>query len=141
MYAYTNEWMNALVGKAVVGIDVAEGEEALRFRCDDGTTIVWDTYGDCCSETWWADGFSLNELRGAVVLEVTDIEMPEVSNNDPRSRQEVDEVYGVEIVTERGAAKFAFRNSSNGYYGGSAGLGEDSEAWKWREITENDWQG
>lgn len=42
-------------------------------------------------------------------------------------------------VVALGEATLAFRNSSNGYYGGWAGRGEDGDRWNWREIEENDW--
>lgn len=133
------EWTDALVGKTVVGIDVSADEEALRFRCDDGSVVVWDTDGDCCSESWWADGFELNALRGGRVIGASEINLPGYDVEDGRGRQEEDEVYGVEIRTDQGVAKFAFRNSSNGYYGGWAGLGFDRAEMAWREIEGADW--
>lgn len=137
-YSRYDQWMGALDGKTVVGIDVSDDEEAMRFRCEDGSVVVWATEGDCCSQSWWADGFHLNELRGATVLNVTSLEMPDPK--DDRTRQEVDEVYGLHVATNRGVAKLAFRNSSNGYYGGWAYVTEDGDRFKWREITDNDWQ-
>jgi hypothetical protein len=132
-----NDWLKALDGKTVVGIDVLDGESDLRFRCSDGSTVVWATEGDCCSESWWADAFELSALRGHTVRSAKEIKLP--SPDDDRSRQEEDVAYGVEITTDRGVAKFAFRNSSNGYYGGWAGLGHDSEG-PWTELTGNDWR-
>lgn len=134
-----DEWTKALEGKTVVGVDVSQEERALRFRCADGSVVVWDTEGDCCSESWWADGFQLAALRGATVRAVEEIDMPEYNVEDGRTRQEEDSVYGVRIDTDKGTATFAFRNSSNGYYGGLAMLGKD-EGFEWREITTDDWQ-
>jgi hypothetical protein len=132
-------YLASVVGKTVIGVDVSDDEEALRFRCADGSTVVWDTYGDCCSETWWADAYELNALRGASVLSAEEIALPDYNVEDGRSRQEEDEVYGVRIATDKGEACFAFRNSSNGYYGGEAMLGADSPDISWREITGNEW--
>lgn len=137
--SYSHEFWDAVVGKEVVAVDVARAERALRFRCGDGTTVVWEAEADCCSETWWADGFSLNALRGAVVREAGSVELPDYDVNDGRGRQEDDEVYGVRIATDKGEAKLAFRNSSNGYYGGWAALAEDGDRFEWREITGNEW--
>jgi hypothetical protein len=132
-----SEWINALNGKTIEGIDVSDEERALRFRCADGSVVVWGTSGDCCSESWWADGFQLNALRGATVRGASAIEMPEPK--DDRTRQEVDEAHGVKVQTDRGVADLVFRNSSNGYYGGWAHLDGD-EGYEWREITGNDWR-
>jgi hypothetical protein len=139
----TNMWEDAfwesLIGKEIVAIDVSRGEQALRFRCADGTAVVWDTEGDCCSESWWADGYSLSALRGATVRTASEIELPDYNVEDGRTRQEFDAAYGVRIETEKGGARFAFRNSSNGYYGGWAMLGTDGDGWEWREIPGNEW--
>jgi hypothetical protein len=136
---------DSLVGKRVLAVDVNAREESLRFRIDDGTEVVWHTEGDCCSESWWADAYQLNELRGGTVVTVTRKDMPD--DDDSRSRQEYDQVYGYEVVTEKGAATLAFRNSSNGYYGGWAYVGQRERYGRpiegpvdvWREITGNDW--
>lgn len=39
--------------------------------------------------------------------------------DDGRTRQKYDEAYGYKIFTDKGQADIIFRNSSNGYYGGS----------------------
>jgi hypothetical protein len=130
-----------LLGKRVVGLAVSEHERALRFTVEDGPDVYWDTEGDCCSQSWWADGFNLGQLIGGVVSGVEELETVNLGAGDDRSRDEFDEVYGYEITTDRGKAKLAFRNSSNGYYGGWAS--EDTSAppvSEWHEITTSDWQ-
>lgn len=136
---YGDDYLKSLIGKTVVGIDVDDGEHDLRFRCADGEAVVWTTEGDCCSESWWADGFALGQLRGATVTDTETLDPPGYDVEDERSRQEYDQAYGVEITTDRGKAQLVFRNSSNGYYGGWAGLGSDGGQ-NWREITGSDWQ-
>lgn len=131
-----------LLSQTVVGVDVSEDEHALRFRCADGSTVVWDTEGDCCSESWWADGVQLDSLRGGKVVSIEELEMPSLPYGveDNRSRQESDQLYGYRVDTNKGSSQFIFRNSSNGYYGGWAMLGKDNEQFDWREISGNDWQ-
>lgn len=53
--------------------------------------ITYGAYGDCCSETWFADITGLDNLRGQVVIgvRVLDVTLPE---GDLRTRQEEDEV-------------------------------------------------
>lgn len=128
-----------LVGKTVVGIDIAGEESALRFRCQDRSVVIWAVYGDCCSESWWADAFELNSLRNSCVVSAEVLEMPELPDDDTRTRQEYDEVYGFKIKTWKGETKLAFRNSSNGYYGGEMTLAEKDDKYTWREIEGNDW--
>lgn len=130
----------SLLGRTVRALEVSEdGERALRFRCEDGD-VVWGTDGDCCSESWWADGFQLGALRGGTVVEVVSLDMPDP--DDGRTRQEYDSVYGYEITTDQGVATLAFRNSSNGYYGGWAFVASDggTDVFSWRAIEGSDWQ-
>lgn len=127
----------ALVGKTIETIAVNEDESALEFVTACGKRVYWVTQGDCCSESWWADGFSLNALRGGTVRQVNEIEMPEPK--DDRTRQEVDEAHGFELVTDKGKAQLVFRNSSNGYYGGWASE-VDAASGEFRVIVGNDWQ-
>lgn len=129
----------ALRGRRVLQIDVSDGEDAICFRCEHDVNVVWEVWGDCCSSSWWADGFNLNELRGEVVKEIQSIELPEYNVEDGRGRQEEDKVYGYEIKTDAGASKFVFRNSSNGYYGGDMELAEDRDSFNWRQIEGSDW--
>lgn len=139
----------SLVGKTIVGLDVNQREEALRFRLADGTEVLWRTEGDCCSESWWADVTQANALRGAEVIEVVEANLTEPADVDARSRQESDLLYGYVVRTTKGTATLVFRNSSNGYYGGWCYLGVPDAVERygrpiaitdeWREITGNDW--
>ena len=133
-----NETGPLLIGHRVMELRVSQGEGAIAFLLDNGQTAVWRTEGDCCSESWWADGFSLNALEG-VVEEVHELGLPDP--DDGRTRQEVDVAYGFQIVTNRGKAQLVFRNSSNGYYGGWASeeLAERESVEGWGIISGNAW--
>jgi hypothetical protein len=108
-----------IIGKRVLELWVNEGEAQLYLVTDDGV-FETVTYADCCSETWFADITGVAALLGGVVAKAdvlaeqlgTDVE-------DGRTRQEYDEVYGYQITTNQGRCDIVFRNSSNGYYGGS----------------------
>ena len=108
--------MKELIGKIISGIRVNEDQSVLVFGHPDGTNTIYVTYGDCCSETWFADITGVGALIGGKVLMVEDIAMKSV--DDGRTRQEIDEFYGVKIITNKGYADIVYRNSSNGYYGG-----------------------
>ncbi len=126
-----------LVGATPIEMWVGPEERELRLKCSDGRVFVLDTYGDCCSETWWADAVGVKQLLGHVVTAVEEIDMP--TPEDDRTRQEYDEAYGIKITTTRGVCDLVYRNSSNGYYGGDSSIRwSDKIPDGFRQITE-DW--
>ena len=129
--------MNELIGKTVTGLRVNEDQSILAFDHPDGTSTSYATYGDCCSETWFADITGVSALLGGKVLEVENVELPTVE--DKRTRQEHDEFYGVKLRTDKGLADIVYRNSSNGYYGGSIDLHSGALPESMTAITD-DWQ-
>lgn len=95
--------------------------EILTFETDQGL-ISFDTDGDCCSETWFADFFNIQEILNSEIFSIESIDLQVGDYNvetDERTRQECDEVYGYRIKTKKGTGVFSLRNSSNGYYGGN----------------------
>ena len=131
-----------LLGLNVTAMFVsAEAQSAMRF--DTGYNgrekIYIGTYSDCCSETWFADLIGVGNLLGQIVTGVEILELP--PPQDERSRQESDEAYGVRLKTALGHCDVIYRNSSNGYYGGSAEdmRDEEGQALDWLEIK-GDWQ-
>ncbi len=123
--------MKELIGKKISRICVNDDQHLLVFYHPDGQVTAYETYGDCCSETWFADIVGVQALLNGVVERADEIPLSEVREvDDARSRQEFDKVYGVKLKTDLGYADIAYRNSSNGYYGGDIGLFHG-------EITEN----
>ena len=129
--------MNELIGKTVTGLRVNEDQSILAFDHQDGTSTIYVTYGDCCSETWFADITGVAALLGGKVLEVESVDVPTVADN--RTRQEEDSFYGVKLRTNKGMADIVYRNSSNGYYGGDIGLHSGVLPEGMASITD-DWQ-
>lgn len=130
--------MKELVGKKINGIYVSEGENELAFDTDAGV-IGYEGYGDCCSETWFADVLGVSALIGATVAAVEDVDLENYNIEDGRGRQEADSVYGYKLRTDKGYADIVFRNSSNGYYGGSCDHMRNAPALEsMRQITD-DW--
>lgn len=113
--------MKELIGKKVNAVYVGNADEVLLFSTDDGP-IAYETYGDCCSETWFADIIGVSALIGGVVRTVEDSVPENYNEDDGRGRQECEEVYGHKITTDKGYVDIVYRNSSNGYYGGSCHL-------------------
>ena len=139
--------MEHLIGHIIRALYVAPGEEQLAFVTDTAT-ITYGTDADVCSETWFADVLGVNALLGATVTAVEDLQLPAGydAQNDGRTRQEEDDVYGHTIVTDRGRCTVIYRNSSNGYYGGNLtgptivepAAAPPSSPVAWRQITD-DW--
>lgn len=130
--------MKELIGKKIVGIYVNGDQERLTFVHPDGNTSTYLTYEDCCSETWFADITGVNVLLGAQVLDVSEVPLEEV--DDGRSRQEFDAFYGVKLRTDKGYADIVYRNSSNGYYGGSIDYVKEHQNVEDMTSITDDWQ-
>lgn len=127
-----------LLGKDIDDVFVSDDQQYIKFRMY-GREFVFVTDGDCCSETWFADIIGRKNLTNEFISGVETLELPS-DPKDGRSRQEYDQVYGVRFKTKRGDCDVIYRNSSNGYYGGSASLcNEPPEGIKWEKIT-GDWQ-
>lgn len=114
--------LSDLVGHTIASVDVSRGEGLMRF-VHDGGQMVLDTYGDCCSETWFADLTGFDALIGSPVISAEEIELSGPSEPDGRSRQDCDDFYGIVITTAKGRCDIVYRNSSNGYYGGGCSFG------------------
>jgi hypothetical protein len=128
-----------LVGMRVSRLEVADGEQYLRFVGEDGRTVCYEAEGDCCSTTWFADILNPGFVVGHQVLSVEQLEMPEGDPEDGRTRQESDQLYGFRITTLAGACDVVFRNSSNGYYGGWLVLNASPPATlAWKEVWDKD---
>lgn len=116
------EWVNSgvepLRGKRILGVFVGDNE--ICFRCEDGDQF-YDVDGDCCSESWFADLWDIQNLIGYTVDSIREMSQSRYDSDDGRCRQDVDYVYGIELYTEKGMATIIYRNSSNGYYGGWIG--------------------
>lgn len=131
--------MKELIGKTVVGLKVDSDQSHLVFEHPDGSTTIYETYGDCCSETWFADITGVSALLGQEVLTAEEVELPADIAQDARCRQEEDSFYGVKLTTAKGYIDIVYRNSSNGYYGGSI---EIVHNWSGEPLTSitDDWQ-
>lgn len=108
--------MNVLVGKTITGIKLAADKEAILFETTEGGIKAWCD-ADCCSHTW-VEHIELPALGfPALVISADDLDM----NKPPLENDEYEclQYYGFKIVTDKGEIVIDYRNSSNGYYGGS----------------------
>jgi len=108
----------SLVGRTIEQFELSDDKTTMTFRLDGGDVLVGEMDGDCCSESWVEHIDA--ELTG---LAVSKVEETTAENLGYGTRQEWDQVWflriiGAERYSSRGAT-IEFRNSSNGYYGGS----------------------
>lgn len=104
-----------------------EGDgERVILTLADGTRRVYEAEGDCCSTSWVEHITVPPDIDGATVLRVseagygvdaTDAQRAECKTH--RKRLDVLRVYQTVLTTDRGDVVIEYRNSSNGYYGGS----------------------
>jgi hypothetical protein len=110
------------VGKRFSEFEVTTTGSALRINYVKDMPDYFLVSGDCCSDSWISDIFMPDYVYNDVITSVIKIPL-ETSYNwemDARTRQKQDKVYGYRFNFESGkTAILAFRNSSNGYYGGS----------------------
>ena len=112
---------DALVGKVIKEVFIDESREALKFVLDDGSSVHANTDADCCSSTWIEDVYNPEALTDAVVTSVENLDLPEELCQPTKTGNYEEEMayYGCAITTDKGTCVVAYRNSSNGYYGGS----------------------
>jgi hypothetical protein len=108
---------NRLVGKIVEAVYLAKDKGAIRFDVRGGDPIIARADGDCCSHTWIEEVQGPEQLIEATVVSIEDVPMrdPVKNHKDYDSLQ----FYGCKITSDKGFCLIDYRNSSNGYYGGS----------------------
>lgn len=87
------------------------------FVTDDGQQLIVRVDAECCSYTW-IESVELPTLGFPfTVIACDDLDM----NKEPLENEEYEclQFYGAKITTDKGDLVIDYRNSSNGYYGGS----------------------
>ena len=109
--------------KTITGVELAGDKEAIRFLIEGGEPIVAKCDADCCSHTW-VEHIELPAMGfPAKVLSVADLDLPGSVEDHPD--HDCLQVYGLKITTDKGDLIIDYRNSSNGYYGGSLAWPDD----------------
>ena len=91
--------MKELIGKKIAGLRINEDQSVLVFDTDQGL-IAYDAWGDCCSETWFADITGVSALLGGTVQTADEVGMEGYNVEDGRTRQQYDEAYGYKLTTD-----------------------------------------
>lgn len=110
-----------LVGKKVKRIFV--NQEYLKFETDEGD-FTYRVDGECCSSSYFYDFYGVkNLLENGKITEIKEVDIHQTSSFAEERYGDVIEIYGYQLTTEGDwgevTSAFSFRNSSNGYYGGS----------------------
>jgi len=133
------------IGKTITKVELTSCDHGIRLHFSDGTVAAGKTDGDCCSYTW-IEHVSLPAMGfPATITDWRDLDLDRADQDDDG---DVIAFYGLEIVTDRGSLVIDYRNSSNGYYGGSLEWGDDGHYYggvhdqniptgEWVELTED----
>jgi len=112
------------------------------FRADN-INYLFQLESECCSESWFSDIDNPEVLNGYSVTDIIMRNLDSYNIYDGRTRQVYDMVYGYSLVTGMGYCDIIFRNSSNGYYGGSmeyvTTLSDEELNNSYKQIT-SDWK-
>lgn len=124
MWLTKEELKAKLVGKKVKKIFYNESH--LKFETDQGN-VLFEVEGDCCSHSYFFDFYGVKKLlENGPITDFKEVELKEGDFNYFNGEKDGDSIqcYGYAITTENKelgeqTSVFSFRNSSNGYYGGS----------------------
>ncbi len=115
---YNARAMAQLVGKTVTSVELNASKDYLRLRTAEGAALEFFAEGDCCSHSWIENMENVASLLGGTVTDAEDVDVGDTIVEDEHSVYI--KRYGVKLyVTGRPPFLLEFRNSSNGYYGGS----------------------
>lgn len=114
------ELRNPLLGQIIRAVYVSDDQRLIRFFLDQGVEVVARTEGDCCSNTWIEEVLDVEQGLNSPVRAVEDLALPEALRYPTRHDYYEEEMryYGCAIRTANGRMLIAYRNSSNGHYGG-----------------------
>lgn len=107
--------LKEFIGKTIKKVEKSPEGYWLRVTFADGSVVIGDCVGDCCSTTWIEGIDNPEALIDSEVIDAADVEMPDLGDMEGK---DVVKYYGFKISTAKGTCVFDYRNESNGYYGG-----------------------
>ena len=117
--------MEEIVGKNIAEAFINEDKKSILLVTKEGEKFYLNCDGDCCSETWIEHIHGFYWLVKSTIKSVEEVYIGKVIP----TRQDCDELYCLKIFMEQpkpwgsvSEFQIEFRNSSNGYYGGSIEL-------------------
>lgn len=105
-----------LVGMRLMGVKVDDDKESISLLFPEGTLRMYAS-GDCCSQSWieYVETPALG--WDGVIADVSGQDEYRIEQDDPT--HDCLRFYQQTIRTTKGDVVIEYRNSSNGYYGGS----------------------
>lgn len=114
--------LNYLIGKTISDLEIDLDKTVIRLKVD-GKTMYLECYADCCSESWIEHIDLIKDVDQHHIVAIKEARMVEIEGT---TRQSWDKLYGITLITDKlNEIYIDFRNSSNGYYGGSLELTDD----------------
>ena len=119
----TNE--QKAIGRVISKIECRPGGNSFCIHTDKGP-INGFVDADCCSNSW-VDSIELpcDDINGAIILSIESPEERDCNRSGCKNPPEYTDfirAYQTLIRTSKGTIAIEYRNSSNGYYGGSLQL-------------------
>lgn len=108
--------MDELLNQVVEHVYVNDDNTLIVFKTQDDKLFAYRAYGDCCSHSWINTLTGLANLLDRPVQKVT---LNKELRDEANDNGNVIKYYGVTLETIKGFVDLEYRNSSNGYYGGS----------------------
>lgn len=125
--------MNELLNQVIEHIYVNDDNTLIVFKTQDDKVFAYRAYGDCCSHSWVNTLSGISNLLDRTIQKV--IPNKEV-RDDSDDNGSVIKYYGITLETVKGFVDVEYRNSSNGYYGGSLDFVKDYEISDKEPLTE-----
>jgi len=125
-----------IFGETLEGIYFSEDGSYMKIQTDKNV-YCFDTEGDCCSHTYYHEVIGVPE-GNVLEVESADADLPVLPDDDPDKDDECVQQYGINIKTTKGVVTIVYRNSSNGYYGGSSSWIDREPVAKWIKQTGKD---
>lgn len=123
---YKDDIEEHLLGKMVLSLKADAEKQNILFETADGN-FCYSTAGDCCSSSWIEHFEGVQNLIGATISTIEEIDISERPDPTPDKHYCL-RIYGYKFITDKGHAVLDFRNDSNGYYGGYIVEGDASIA-------------
>jgi hypothetical protein len=116
------EMFKPLKGRVLDRVEVAADKGSVAFHFQDaGPPVRYHVTADCCSSSWIEHCETpSDDMSGARIYFAEDGGV--VDSESEGEYGEVVQVYRTTFETSKGTIVLEYRNSSNGYYGGSLEL-------------------
>lgn len=130
--------MDQLLNQYIIDLEINPDYTKLRFKLLDNQYVYFYTYGDCCSHSWFSEIGDIVNIIDTTVMDVLELNLP-IQNHENGEGEDI-KYYGYRLATQKGHCVIAFRNASNGYYGGSCNYSKQKLSGPWASLKDlPDW--